>query len=87
MRNGRFDTPKCRDKVQKMGCCAHIPQSSPSPCNMQGPSKTKKKFPKNLKKKHRAMSIQAAAHGPRPASDRWSSPAQRPLVTGMPGDC
>jgi hypothetical protein len=37
MRDGRFNTSKCRDKLQKIKVrCTH-PQSSPGPCNMQGP--------------------------------------------------
>jgi hypothetical protein len=39
MKNGRFDTPKCRGKVQKMGVLYPHPQRSISPCNMQEPLK------------------------------------------------
>jgi hypothetical protein len=34
MRNGRFDTPKCKGKVQKLEVlCTHA-QSSPGPCKI-----------------------------------------------------
>jgi hypothetical protein len=31
MKNGRFDTPKCRGKVQKMGVLYTHPPKKPSP--------------------------------------------------------
>jgi hypothetical protein len=33
--------PSVGASFKKWGCCAHTPQSSPSPCNMQGPLKSK----------------------------------------------
>jgi hypothetical protein len=43
MKNGRFDTPKCKGKVQKMGVLYTHPQRSPGHCNLQGPLKKKLK--------------------------------------------
>jgi hypothetical protein len=71
MRNGRFDTPKYRGKVQKMGLLYIHPQRSPGLCNMQGPLnfyffKVSKKFQKN-----RLRPVYTSG-SPRPTSDCWS---------------
>jgi hypothetical protein len=66
MRDGRFNTSKCRGKLQKMGVLCTHPQSSPGPCNMQGPLKSKKnKFNFFFIKKCRALSKQVATAGGR----------------------
>jgi hypothetical protein len=94
MTNGRFHTPKCRGKFQKMGVLKHTPPRSPGPCYMQGPIKKYKKgghqvFFLNAKKLQvrgaSAVYIDctSAANGRSlvVACRRSQSLARRPLVT------
>jgi hypothetical protein len=69
MRNGRFDTPKCKGKVQKMGVLC-TPPKQPRPLQHARAFKNyKKKCYKKLLKKCHALSTEAAARG-RPVVER-----------------
>jgi hypothetical protein len=90
MRDGRFNTSKCRASFKKWGCCAHTSQSSPSPYNVQGPLKSTKKISLNYKKKkRRALSTQTAACSWRPTAGhrllRLRSPTGQPKVGAVGG--
>jgi hypothetical protein len=77
MRNGRFDTPKYRVKVQKMGVLNIHPQRSPGLCKMQRPLKNIYfKFPKKIQKKPSPYLYRW-----QPAATRsWATKGRRPLV-------
>jgi hypothetical protein len=68
MRNGRFDTFKCRGKLEKMGVLCTHSSKSPSPF-LQLPIKDLKKI-KNSKKKGPGQPYLGV--DPWPAGDRWS---------------
>jgi hypothetical protein len=67
MRNGRFDTLKCKGKLKKMGVLYTHSSKSPSPF----PKLPKKK---NLKKKNsqkKGNSLSRAGRGPMVARQKW----------------
>jgi hypothetical protein len=69
MTDGRFNTSKCRGKLQKMGVLCTHPPKQPRPLqHTRALKKYKKKVPKNFKKKtpHPVY----AGGGPRLAGDR-----------------
>jgi hypothetical protein len=69
MRNGRFNTSKCRGKLEKMGVlCTHSPKS-PGPI-FKLPIKDLNKNKKDLKKMDQANSIQVSTHGRRATTGR-----------------
>jgi hypothetical protein len=74
MWNGRFDTSKCRGKLEKMGApCTHSPQM---------PRSTKKKIQKN---QTNSKQCRGSKTGPRLAGDRWSPPCPwRPTTSRSP---
>jgi hypothetical protein len=70
MRNGRFDTSKCRGKLEKMGVLyTHSPKMSGISSKLPPKKKLKKKKPKNLKTVTRQWDRLMA--GGRPAVARW----------------
>jgi hypothetical protein len=76
MRNGRFDTSKCRGKLEKMGVlCIHSPKSlGPFP---KLPIKNLKKIKLNKKKKTRPTLRRC-----RPAVGAWSQPGDQTPTAG-----
>jgi hypothetical protein len=86
MRDGRFNTSKCRGKLQKMGVLCTHPLKQPRPLQHARALKNFffKKFQKTFKKNANALSMQAVA-GRRPlvtARRGPRSPSQRPLLRG-----
>jgi hypothetical protein len=71
VRNGRFDTSKCRGQLEKMGVlCTHFPKS-PGPF----PKLPKKKIQKNIKNsKQKGQSGPIQASTRRPRVDAWTGP-------------
>jgi hypothetical protein len=82
MRDGRFNTSKCRGKLQKMGMLYTHPPKQPRP--LQHVRALKKFFKKSSKKRH-ALSTQAAAYGRPlvPARRGPRSPSWQLLVAGL----
>jgi hypothetical protein len=70
MRNGTFNTSKCRGKLQKMGVLYTHSHKSPGPF----PKLPKKKFKKSQKKKKQKIGTPTVLSGPvlRPAGDEQS---------------
>jgi hypothetical protein len=66
MRNGRFDTPKYRGKVQKMGALyTHLPKKLMPLQHERALKNPKKKgIQKKVKSKTPRMSVHVAARGP-----------------------
>jgi hypothetical protein len=84
MRDGRFNTSKCRGKLQKMGVLCTHPPKQPRPLqHARALKKYKKISSKKLFKK--TLRPVYAGGGPRPAGDHWSPPAAG--RGRRPGDC